>query len=169
MTQPIVYGEPPRRRPFATTPIAVQAIVINDDEQFLLLNSPRRKQGWQVVSGAIEAGETILEATLREVGEELGEAVRVRPLGLVHAETFHYDEAVRYMASTYYLMVYEGGEVVPGDDMAGSDYRWWTLDELRQDGLHFHASLKLWLMERSVGLYHLWQDEGERPLQPPLD
>ena len=89
MSQPIVYTGPPRHRPFVTTPIALQAIIMNDEEQFLLLNSPKRNQGWQVVSGAIEAEETILAGTLREVGEELGKKVRVRPLGIVHAETFH--------------------------------------------------------------------------------
>lgn len=170
MTQPIVHTGPPRHRPFVTTPIALQAIIMNDEEQFLLLNSPRRQQGWQTVSGAIEAGETILGGTLREVGEELGESVRVRPLGIVHAETFHYDERVRFMVSTYYLMVYEGGEIVPGDDMAGSEARWWLLDELVNEvDLHFHDSIKLWLLRRSVDLYRLWKDEGERPLQPLLD
>lgn len=168
MSQPVVYSGPPRRRPFATSPIAVQAIVMNDKEQFLLLNSPVRGQGWQVVSGGLEAGETILEGTLREVAEELGEGVRVRPLGIVHAETFHYDEQVRFMVGTDYLLVYEGGEIVPGDDMVGSEVRWWSLAELNEAGLLFHPSVKVWLLERAVALYRLWRDEGERPLQPPL-
>ena len=170
MTQSIVYTGPPQHRPFVTTPIALQALIMNDDEQFLLLNSPTRKHGWQTVSGAIEAGETILDGTLREVREELGGGVQVRPLGLVHAETFHYDEQVRFMTSTYYLMAYEGGEIVPGDDMVGSEVRWWSLAELSNEvGLHFHDSLKLWLLYRSVDLYRLWKEEGERPLQPSLD
>ena len=169
MSQPIVHTGSPRHRPFVTTPIALQAIVINKEEKFLLLNSPMRNEGWQVVSGALEARETILDGTLREVGEELGESVHVRPLGIIHAETFHYDEQVRFMAGTYYLMAYESGEVVPGDDMVGSEARWWSLEELRAEGLHFHVTLKLWLMERAVAVYRLWQDEGERPLQPSLD
>jgi ADP-ribose pyrophosphatase YjhB (NUDIX family) len=168
MRQPIVYTGPPRHRPFVTTPIALQAIIMNDEEQFLLLNSPGRDQGWQVVSGALEGEETILDGTLREVGEELGEQVRVRPLGIIHAETFHYDEQVRFMAGTYYLMAYKGGEIVPGDDMAGSEVRWWSLNELRAEGLHFNVTLKLWLMERAMVVFRLWKDEGERPLQPIL-
>lgn len=168
MSQPIVYTGPPRYRPFATTPIALQAIVINEMEQFLLLNSPRRQQGWQTVSGAMEMGETILAGTLREVAEELGQQVCVRPLGIVHAETFHYDEQVRFMASTYYLMLYEGGAIVPGDDMVDSEVRWWSLAELQTERVPFHPSIKLWLLERVVTLYRLWWDEGERPLQPIL-
>ena len=169
MSQPVIYTEPPRKRPFVTTPIALQAIIMNDDEQFLLLNSPRRQPGWQVVSGALEAGETILAGTLREVAEEVGLGVKVRPLGLVHAQTFHYDEQVRFMASTYYLLAYEGGEVVPGDDMAGSEARWWSLAELEAEDALFHVTVQLWMLRRAVNLFRLWRHEEEQPLQPLLD
>jgi 8-oxo-dGTP pyrophosphatase MutT (NUDIX family) len=57
---------------------------------------------------------------IRETREEAGEQVRVRPLGTVHISTFHYGEDVRYMLSVGYLMVYEGGGIQPGDDMAES-------------------------------------------------
>jgi 8-oxo-dGTP pyrophosphatase MutT (NUDIX family) len=115
--QPIVTTAGQNPRQFATLAVAAQALIINQDEQILLLSSPTRNQGWQVVSGALEAGETILEGTLREVYEELGRDIRVRPLGTVHLETFHYDERVRYMLSSYYLFAYEGGRILPGDDM----------------------------------------------------
>jgi len=64
--------------------MALQAIVVNPAEQILLTYSPTRKHGWQVVSGAQEAKETILDETLREVYEELGAEVCVCPLGVVH-------------------------------------------------------------------------------------
>ncbi len=166
--QPIVYSEPPRKRPFTTTPIAVQAIIINEDEKILLMNSPTRKQGWQTVSGAFEAEETILDATIREVGEELGEGIRVRPLCLAHAETFHYDNAVRYMSSMYTLFVYEGGEIVPGDDMIGSEVKWWPLGELQQDKSLHHPTIKLWLFERAIQLYRLWKEVDPVELQPKI-
>lgn len=91
MAQPIVISE--LERPFAAFPVAVQAIIVNAQEQILLLSSaPRGRAGvWQIVSGGLEAGETVLDGTLREVREEAGPAVRVRPLGLVHAHSFHYE------------------------------------------------------------------------------
>ncbi|HET9907111.1 MAG TPA: NUDIX hydrolase [Anaerolineales bacterium] len=107
--------------------MAIQAIIINQDQQVLLLSSPTRKQGWQVVSGALKAGETLLAGTLREVYEELGKNIQVRPLGTVHIETFHYDEQVRFMVSSYYLFAYQGGRIIPGDDMKGSKHRWWSM------------------------------------------
>lgn len=46
---------------------------------------------------------------LREVREEAGPDLRVRPLGVVHASTFAYDDRVRRMISVVYLMAHEGG------------------------------------------------------------
>lgn len=166
--QPIVIAAGPRQRRFATSPVAIQAIIINQTEQILLLSSPTRKQGWQVVSGALEAGETLLDGTLREVYEELGKDIQVCPLGTVHVETFHYDEKVQYMLSTYYLFAYQGGKIRPSDDMIGSEFRRWSLAELNDDKLIFHASAKLWMLKRAVELYRLWLNQPELPLQPAL-
>lgn len=166
--QPFVITAGPKHRQFTTSAVAVQAIIVNQAEQVVLLESSTRKQGWQVVSGALEAGETLLAGTLREVYEELGPNIQVRPLGTVHAETFHYDEQVQYMLSTYYLFAYQGGNIKPGDDMLGSEYRWWILPELEEKGLIFHASAKIWVLKRAVALYRLWSQEAELPLQQPL-
>jgi ADP-ribose pyrophosphatase YjhB (NUDIX family) len=168
--QPTVTTAGARKRTFATSAVAVQAIIVNEQEEILLLSSPKRNQEneWQVVSGALEAGETILEGTLRETREEIGPDVRVRPLGVVHCETFHYDENVRYMIGVYYLLAYEGGEVQPGDDMKGSCYRWWPLSELDDRRLRFHTSAWPWMLRRAVELYRLWKDR-DVPLQPELE
>lgn len=164
--QPVIVSQ--KGRPFAASAIALQAIIVNEQEQILLLNSPARSQGWQVISGGLEAGETILDGIQREVAEEAGPDVRVRPLGTVHAQTFHYDENVRYMVGIYYLMAYEGGTIVPGDDMAGSACRWWSLDELDDASLHRHPTFIPWMLRRAIDLYRLWKDDPERPLQPNL-
>ena len=158
----------PRIRTFATFPAAVQAILINQKEEVLLLNSSTRKQGWQLVSGALEAGETVLDGTLREVHEELGIDVRVRPLGTVHVETFRFDENIPFMLSVYSLFSYEGGNIIPSDDMAGSDTHWWSLKELEQSNVEFHATVKPWLLERAVESYRTWITAPTPPIQPPL-
>jgi ADP-ribose pyrophosphatase YjhB (NUDIX family) len=166
--QPFILAAGPDRRRFATAAVAMQAVLVNQAEQVLLLASPARELGWQVVSGALEAGETLLDGTLREVYEELGEDIQVRPLGMVHVETFHYDENVRYMLGTYYLFAYQGGEIRPGDDMAGSEVRWWSLAELDDEKPILHVTAKRWMLGRAVELYRLWRDGRERPLQPTI-
>lgn len=171
--QPIVVSE--RERPFATSAIALQAIIINEDEQLLLLSSPRRStySGWQVVSGGLEAGETILDGTLREVREEVGE-IAVRPLTVLHSQTFHYDENVPFMVGIFYLLKYESGNVIPGDDMVGSDFKWWGLEELEtavaQQTISLHVSTHLWMLRRAVQLYRLLANDWVETavLQPSL-
>lgn len=171
--QPTIYSE--RKRPFTTSPVAVQAVIVNEAGQLLLLSSPHRNKPnqWQFVSGALDAKETVLEAALREAREEAGSYVRLRPLGVIHAQTFHYDQNVRYFIGIYYLMAYEGGKIVPGDDMRDSAYRWWSVDALEHGwktaDLTFHPSTDVpWLFSRAVELYHLWKDQDTVKLQPDL-
>jgi ADP-ribose pyrophosphatase YjhB (NUDIX family)/GNAT superfamily N-acetyltransferase len=151
-----------RQRRFSCSAVAVQAVLVNDREEVLLLSHPVRNQGesWQVVSGALEAEETVLEGTLREVAEEVGPKVQVRPLGTVHVQTFHYDPHVQFMIGIYYLLAYEGGPIEPGDDMAGSRYRWWSLDELADEQLRLQVPPdQTWLLRRAVAMYRLWRNE----------
>jgi len=127
--QPFMIAAQGRR--FACSAVAVQAIIVNEDERTLLLSSPTRNRPgeWQVISGSLEAAETVLEGVLREVREEAGPQLQVRPLGMVHAHSFHFDPQVQYMIGIHYLLAYEGGEVQPGDDdMHDAHYRWWSIE-----------------------------------------
>lgn len=170
--QPVIVGLPPRERPFAAFAVAIQVIIVNEAEEVLLLSSPtRNKPGeWQVVSGGLDAGETVLAGALREAAEEVGDGVRLRPLGVCHVQSFHYDANVRHMIGIHYLMAYQGGTVVPGDDMAGSAYRWWSLAELETADVTFAPSTNLWRLRRAVELHRLWHKNPPplSQLQAPL-
>jgi len=158
---PFVQKKKGTRR-FACSAVAVQAVVVSPQETTLLLSSPVRNPGgvWQVVSGALEAGETVLEGTLREAREELGPKIRLRPLGTIHVQTFHYDENIQYMIAIYYLLAYEGGEVLPGDDMQGSQYRWLSLSELDDENVKIVVPPgQTWILKRAIELYRLWKDQ----------
>jgi ADP-ribose pyrophosphatase YjhB (NUDIX family) len=158
-------------RRFACSAIAVQAIIVNADERVLLLSSPtkNRPDEWQVVSGGLEAAETVLAGVLREVHEEAGPHLQVRPLGVVHAQTFHFDHHVPYMIGISYLLASEGGAVQPGDDRRDARYRWWSLEELSAATIRLHPSTPLWMLHRAVVLYRVWHDQPPVPLQPALD
>lgn len=154
------------KRQFARFPAAVLGIIVNEKEEILLLAHPDMPGDWQVVNGALEAGETPLEGTLRETYEEVGSRIRVRPLGTVHVSAFHYDEQVQYMLSIAYLLAYEGGEVQPGDDMAGSQYRWCSLEQINSGEVELIVPPgETWLLARAVDLYRLWinEDLGAQP------
>jgi len=157
-------------RRFACSAVAVQAIILNADARVLLLSSPtkNRPDEWQIISGALEAAETVLAGVLREVREEAGPHIQVRPLGVVHAQTFHFDVQVPYMIGIYYLLTYEGGEVQPGDDMRDAHYHWWSLAELTAANVRLHPSTQLWMLQRAVAIPRLWKTQPAVPLQPDL-
>jgi hypothetical protein len=89
--------------------------------------------------------------------------IQVRPLTVLHSQSFHYDDNVRFMVGINYLLRYESGEIVPGDDMTGSDFCWWGLDELgtalASQTITLHKSTHLWQLRRAVQLYRLLRDE----------
>jgi 8-oxo-dGTP pyrophosphatase MutT (NUDIX family) len=156
-------------RAFATFPAAVVVPIVDLREQFLLLTSQRRRCCWESVSGAVEQGETLLDAALREAREEAGPDLRLRPLGVVHASTFSYDARVQRMISVVYLMAYEGGVVLPGDDMRGSSVRWADLDAIESDRLDLFPPLdQPWLRRRTVELFRHWRPQRSVMLQGAL-
>ncbi len=60
-----------------------------DGLEVLLLHKPRRRDAWQLPQGGVEAGETIEQAAVRELGEEAG-ITDVRILG-TSPEVYKYD------------------------------------------------------------------------------
>lgn len=157
--QPELTSTTGKRFPgFAT---AVLAFIIDaSTRRFLLLSSPpkRGRQGWEIISGGVEAGETWLRALHREIAEEAGPAVRLDFYGTVHAWTLRYDDAVPQLMSVAFVAAYRGGDVVPGDEMGGCSVRWATLDEV----VDLAASGGLipeepWLFERALQCLDLWR------------
>lgn len=156
-------------RSFATFPAAVVVPIVNEREEFLLLESRRRPGWWEPVNGAVEAGEPLLDAALREVGEEAGPDLRARPLGVVHASTFALDARIGHMISVVYLMAYEGGVVVPGDDMEGAAVRWAGAADIASEGLRLLPPLdQAWLRLRALELFRLWAPAPDVELQGRL-
>ena len=169
-SQPIPYPilHSRRGRPFDCYPVALQAVIVDPTDRVLLLSSPHKNPNgaWQVVSGALQASETILDGTLREVAEETG-LTQLRPLGAYHVQTFAFDEAVPFMIATYYLFLYQGGQVIPGDDMAGSRFGWFTLPEIEAPSIKLVVPPEKWIIRRGVQLVSAWQAE-EVALQSKL-
>ena len=102
------------------------------------------------------------------MAQEAGPAVKVRPIGVIHAYNFHYDEQAQYMLSVCYVMAYEGGEVIPGDDMRGSRVGWFGLDALQDEQLKVIVPPQdRWLFQRAIDTYRLYKNDAVS-LQPDL-
>ena len=166
--QPIVTDT--KGRKFAASVAAVLAYVINEDEKFLLLKHPKR-DGWEVVNGALDAGETVLDGVLRETREEAGPKIEVEPLGTIHSYTFTYDDNVQFLISIAYLLIYKDGEVIPGSDMTGSEVGWFSVEEIESGSINMVVPREYfdYMFRRGRDLYRLWKDQERVELQKPLD
>jgi 8-oxo-dGTP pyrophosphatase MutT (NUDIX family) len=148
-------------RRFAGFAAAVFAFIIDPTTRhFLLLRSPAKRTmpGWEVVNGGVDAGETLQAALIREVAEEAGPAVRLQVHGTVHAWSYRYDDRVTHLLSTAFVASYLGGEVVPGDEMAGSTARWASLEEIEELAASDTGLIPpgAWLFERALQCFDLW-------------
>ena len=149
------------KRSFACFPAAVLVFVVNELQEFLLLRHPNRSD-WEVINGALEDGETVLEGALRETYEEGGPNLRVKPIGTVHVSSFHYDEQAPFMISIGYVASYIGGPVEPGDDMTGSDWAWASLQKIHTGEFSVLVPPgQLWLFTRAVEVFSLWKDRQD--------
>lgn len=163
--QNIITGKSGRK--FAASAVGLLAFIVREDERVLMLSHPKRPGKWEPPNGAFDGNETIIDGLMREIREEAGEDVRVRPLGAVHAYTFRYDPVLTHMISIAYLFAYEGGEVSPGDDMAGSGIAWLSTADIDSGTYDIIVpSQQPWMLHRAIELYRLWKDVPPVEQQP---
>jgi class 3 adenylate cyclase/ADP-ribose pyrophosphatase YjhB (NUDIX family) len=147
------------QREFACFPAAILGFVVNDDDEILLLSHPARKGGWEVINGAMREGESPVVALLREVSEEAGSGLTIRPVGLVHTFLYRFDSAIPAMLSIAYVATYVDGDVVPGSDMAMSEFRWASLHEIESAQLSLAVPSQSWLFRRALTVHALFKGE----------
>ncbi len=116
---------------FEAPQVAVGAIVINDEKILLVKrNKAPHKNLWAIPGGSVEPGETLQEATEREIREETGLTIRAKE-PVYTFDLIERDEkgAVRF----HYVIVdlsadYISGDLQPADDAL--DARWFSSAEL---------------------------------------
>jgi ADP-ribose pyrophosphatase YjhB (NUDIX family) len=88
-------------------PLIAAGVLFLDEEDRVLLVNPSYKPGWEIPGGYVEAGESPLEASIREVKEELGIAPSIgSPLVVDWAP--HPDQGDKL------LFIFDGGILDPG-------------------------------------------------------
>ena len=75
----------PQPRVLPTHILCAAGIVLNENDEILLVNNPRR--GWEFPGGQIENGENVIDAVKREIMEETGVEIDVGELFCVSSNT----------------------------------------------------------------------------------
>lgn len=137
-SSPTLTGMTPVRRSVA------RALVLDPEDRVLLLagGDPARRDVtvWHAPGGALEAGESAVEAAGRELAEETGADLAVGPVVWTRRAAFSFD-GVAYEQNEVYLLVHAPAayDVVPraltaleARYLAGG--RWWSVADLRSYG-----------------------------------
>jgi len=114
-------------------PLEVSVFVRRCDEFLVLHRSPEQGAYWHCVAGALEPGESFVEAAARELGEETG--LVATPVDL--RRSYEYDiedweahyrpDADRVVVKCFLAVAPEGWE--PMLDWEHDAYRWYPADE----------------------------------------
>jgi ADP-ribose pyrophosphatase YjhB (NUDIX family) len=111
------------------------SVLLTDSEGRILLSLPAgHTDGWHIIGGAVDPGESPEHAAVREAREELGVGVRVRRLigvfgGPEYEITYPNDDVVAYVTACYEAEIIEGEPVPDGEELA--EIAWFTREELR--------------------------------------
>jgi ADP-ribose pyrophosphatase len=106
-------------------------MILDGDRILLSMRGKPPSEGkWGLPGGAVEVGETVEEALIREILEETGVTVKLTKL-ITFLDSIHRDDddRVRYHYILFeYLCEYVSGEVSPSSD--APDARWVDVNEL---------------------------------------
>ena len=146
-------------RLLACYPAAVFAFIVDSWDRFLLLRKPGQT-GWEVISGALEPGETVPQAVVREVKEDAGTDFLAIYFGILDTFTFSFDASLPPLISICCLLRHRGGEVRAGSDAREAEFRWWELSEL--DNIDLAVPRGRWdLLTRAVDMPRYLRDVRE--------
>lgn len=111
--------------------LGASAIIFDDEGKFLLTKREDNGQ-WCLPGGAVEAGESVAEACIREVFEETGLNVRVKRLVGVYS---HPDQLVVYKDGNkaHIVAMHFEAEIIGGElglSNETTDYGYFTLEEI---------------------------------------
>lgn len=103
--------------------LSAHAVITDSSGRVLLLRANYGDHGWGLPGGALDPGETVHAALLRECDEELGTRVDIQYLSGVYAHS-----AVRSHAFIFRCSLPEGVEIRLSDEH--SEARYWDPDDL---------------------------------------
>lgn len=112
---------------------SVSVLVLDAGGRLLLVHHAGHDDGWAVLGGAVEVGESPAEAAVREAHEEIGVRVRLRRLlavlgGSDYEVTYPNGDRVAYVTASFEAEIVDGTPVADQDELDA--VAWFRPDEL---------------------------------------
>jgi ADP-ribose pyrophosphatase YjhB (NUDIX family) len=118
----------------------VGAVVVHGGRALIVKRAHEPRKGeWSLPGGRVELGETLVEATRREIREETGLEVAVGDIVEVFDRIHPHDGRIRYhFVIVDFLCTWTSGTLAAGDD--ATDAAWVGPDEVGAYGVNEHAA-----------------------------
>lgn len=118
---------------------SVSVLPVDEAGRVLLVRHAGHQDGWAVLGGAVEIGESPAQAAVREAGEEVGVDIRLKKLldvlgGPDYEVTYPNGDRVAYVAAVYEAEVIGGVPRVADGEIC--DVAWFRPSDLAQLGLN---------------------------------
>jgi len=112
---------------------SVSVLPIDQAGRLLLVRHEGHRDGWAVLGGAVEVGESPAEAAVRETREEIGADVRlVRLLDVLGGPDYEVSypngDRTAYVTAVYEAAIIDGSPAVQDDEL--SEVAWFTPAQL---------------------------------------
>jgi ADP-ribose pyrophosphatase YjhB (NUDIX family) len=112
---------------------SASVLPVDEAGRLLLVSPAGHDDGWHILGGAIDPGESPAEAAVRESREEIGTDVRLRKLlgvfgGPDFEVTYPNGDMVAYVTAAYEAEITGGDPVPDGDEL--TDAAWFSRAEL---------------------------------------
>jgi mutator protein MutT len=130
--------------------VGVGAVIVQDGKVLIVKRAHEPRKGeWSLPGGRVELGETLIEATGREIREETGLEVDVGALIELFDRIHHRDGGVQYhFVIADFLCTPCGGSLAAADDAL--DAAWVRPDELAAYGVNEQAAA---IIRKGFGMY----------------
>jgi ADP-ribose pyrophosphatase YjhB (NUDIX family) len=143
MSRRIDYFDDPDAPPANSIVPSVNVVVVDEAGRLLLIHRTDN-DNWALPGGALDLGESLPDAAIRETLEETGVRVEITGLSGIYTDPRHVilytsnDEA-RQEFSVVFIARPVGGEPTPSDE--SSEVRW--VEPVAVDGLTMHRSMRM--------------------------
>ena len=112
--------------------VGVKVLLKNGEGKYLLLKRspvkyPGTKGSWDIVGGRIDPGTTLFENLKREIKEEIGLDFNAEPKLIAAQDILRLPG--KHVVRLTYVGDLEGEPILDGEEH--SEFRWFTLDELK--------------------------------------
>ena len=112
---------------------SVSVLPVDQAGRLLLVRHAGHHDGWGVLGGAVEVGESPAEAAIRETREEIGVDVRLMRLldvlgGPDYQVSYPNGDRTAYVTAVYEAAITDGSPAVSDDEL--TDIAWFTREQL---------------------------------------